>query len=169
MMADILWSPITRIIHWAIALPVLLNFFIDGGDSLHRIFGYFVAVFVLLRIIWGFISRDKANFKFFPLKPKEIKDYISILLSGGEKTYPGHNPLACVAYVLIWILVIALGITGFMMGLDAYWGEDWLEEIHESLSNGLAILVALHIIGLTIDSIRCKRKTWRGMITGKRE
>lgn len=27
-------------------------------------------------------------------------------------------------------LVLALGLTGYMMGADAYWGEEWLQSLH---------------------------------------
>ncbi len=165
----ILWSPITRIIHWAIAIPVLFNFFIEGGDLSHKVLGYVSFFAIFIRIAWGLISKDKAHFRFLPLKPSEIREYILILFSGRMKNFPGHNPLASVAYVIIWILVGLLGISGFMMGLDAFWGEDWLEQLHELLSSALMALVILHFIGIAFDGIKNKRKTWLGMITGRRE
>jgi cytochrome b len=168
MISVIIWAPFTRIIHWAIALPVLLNFFIDGGDYLHKVIGYVAFTALLVRIVWGFVTKDKAHFKFFPLNPSELKSYTLALISGKKKDYPGHNPLASMTYVFIWILVGLLGITGYLMGQDAYWGEEWPEHLHESLSHGLVALVIFHIFGMTLDGIKNKRKTWLGMITGKR-
>jgi cytochrome b len=121
-----------------------------------------------VRIIWGFVTKDKAHFKLFPLSLVEIKDYVLTLRRVQTKDYPGHNPLASLTYIAIWILVGLLGITGHLMGQDAFWGEEWLEHLHESLSNGLAALFIGHIFGMTIDGIKKKRKTWIGMITGKR-
>jgi len=63
----------------------------------------------------------------------------------------------------------ALGVTGFMMGLDAYWGEEWLEDLHENLSTALMVLVVLHLLGIAFDSWKFRRKTWLGMITGRRQ
>lgn len=168
MISVILWSPITRILHWAIAIPVLLNFFIDGGDYLHKGIGYIALAALAARISWGFVTKDKAHFKFFSLSPLDIRSYVLALASGKTKDYPGHNPLASITYVAIWILVGLLGITGYLMGQDAFWGEEWLEHLHESFSSGLVALVICHIVGMTLDGIKNKRKTWLGMITGKR-
>lgn len=168
-MHPVIWSVPTRIIHWAIALPVLLNFFIEGGDFLHKFFGFLAAGAMVIRINWGLISKDKANFRYFPLKLSEVRRYISDLVQGREHIYQGHNPLASLAYVSIWLFVAALGLTGFMMGLDRYWGEEWLEDLHESLSNGLVLLILLHLFGIVFDGIKNKRKTWLGMITGERK
>ena len=147
---------------------LLLNFFIDGGDYLHKVIGYTTLVTLLVRIVWGLITKDKANFKFFPLSPSELKRYIVAISSGQVRDYPGHNPIASIIYISIWILIGLLGITGHLMGQDAFWGEEWLETLHESLSNGLVALIICHILGMTLDGIRNKRKTWLGMITGKR-
>lgn len=168
MSSAIIWSPITRFIHWAIALPVLLNFFLDGGDSIHKILGYISLAALITRIAWGFVTKDKAHFKFFPLSPTDVKGYVTSLRSGTIKDYPGHNPLASMTYIAIWFLVGLLGVSGFLMGLDAFWGEEWLEELHEVFSNGLVALFICHIVGIIFDGIKHKRKTWLGMITGKR-
>lgn len=165
----ILWSPITRLLHWCIALPVLVNFFLDGGDDAHKVLGYVALGTMLIRLGWGVVAKDQAHFKFFPIGPQEIKNYTLGLVSGKTKNYSGHNPLASVAYILIWVLVGLLGVSGFMMGLDYFWGEDWLEEVHDAFSNGLVVLVVLHLVGIGMDGLLKKRKTWKGMITGKRE
>jgi len=164
----VIWNKTTRILHWAIAIPVAMNFFIDGGDAPHKVLGYISLAAVMGRFFWGFKSRDHANFSSFPLSQQEVTNFLSSLKKSNSKTYPGHNPMASWTYILIWICVIFLGITGFMMGLDAFWGEEWLERFHGQLSTSLSALVVIHFLGLIFDSIKHKRKTWTGMITGKR-
>ena len=163
MIDVILWSPITRILHWAIALPVLFNFFLSGGDTLHIVLGYTALAALLMRLVWGLVTKDKAHFKNFPLSVNEIRNY------SRTKEYPGHNPLASIVYILIWLLVGLLGVSGYMMGLDAFWGEEWLEVLHQNFSHALSGLVICHILGMSYDGVKHKRKTWLGMITGKRE
>lgn len=34
-------------------------------------------------------------------------------------------------------LVLALGMTGWMQTLDAFWGEAWLQELHEIIASTL--------------------------------
>ncbi len=154
-----IWNFKTRLIHWLIAIPVLANFFLEGGDIIHKVLGYLALLMVIVRVIWGFVAMDQARFSAFPLS--------SVFSS--NRQYPGHNPQASWVYLLIWFLVVLLGVTGFMMGLDAYWGEEWLEDLHGGLSNGLIGLVCLHLVGIGFDSWRYRRKTWLGMITGRRE
>jgi cytochrome b len=55
------------------------------------------------------------------------------------------------------------------MGLDRFWGNQTLEDIHEIISNVLLALVCVHLSGVFLDSFTSKRKTWMVMITGKKE
>jgi cytochrome b len=153
-----IWSFRTRLLHWLIAVPVLVNFFLEGGETLHELLGYLAVGAVVLRILWGFIAHDQANFSAFPFSQ----------VFAPRRDHPGHNPQASWIYVCIWALVGGLGVTGFMMELDAFWGEEWLEDLHENLSHGLLALVIFHLLGIAFDSWKYRRKTWRGMITGRR-
>lgn len=140
-----IWSIQSRLIHWLIALPVLANFILEGGELPHQALGYLAAAMMLVRLLWGFVAKDHAAFSAFP------------------------RSRASWVYLFIWALVGALGVTGFMMGLDAYWGEEWLEDLHENLSTALMVLVVLHLLGIAFDSWKFRRKTWLGMITGRRQ
>ena len=135
---NIVWNIQIRIFHWLVALPVLMNFFLEGGDGPHNVLGYVALSALILRLI--FIKRPVID----------------------------RSPIATSVYALIWLVVILLGVTGYMMGLDAFWGEDWLEEIHEALATVMKVLVFLHLVGIAKDAIKFKRKTWLAMITGKR-
>lgn len=164
----IAWNLVTRLSHWLIAIPIMLDFFIEGGDISHKVLGYIALVVTCFRFVWGFITKDEASFSSFPLHVKKTYEYAINTFTKNKIYYPGHNPLASWVYICMWILVVFLGITGFMMGLDRFWGEDWLEELHEIFSNCLLVLVVFHILGLILDSWKFKRKTWLGMFTGKK-
>lgn len=60
----------------------------------------------------------------------------------------------------------AVALSGWLMTTDAFWGQGWLEEIHEVLSNGLLVLIALHVAGVIIESIRHRENLVKAMITG---
>ena len=49
-------------------------------------------------------------------------------------------------------LVLTLGVTGFMQSLDAFWGEEWLLELHELLASALIGLAALHVTAAIVMS-----------------
>ena len=139
MVKSLLWDLPTRILHWALASSISIVYILDGGDPPHNWVGYAALGFVVLRFIWGM-----------------------------NKKFHRENQLARVIYLLIWGLVIALAITGFMYDTDKYWGEEWLTELHINFSYALLGLIGVHLLGVLIDSVRHGRKTWMGMITGKR-
>lgn len=167
---DIIWDVQTRLTHWSLATAIILNLFVlEEGDDPHNYVGYAAVAFVCVRALWGFIGGEQSRFRSFPIQPKKVLDFVKSTLKGTAKDHPGHNPAASVAYLSTWTCVIALGITGWMMGLDAFWGEEWLEETHEAISNGLQVLIVVHLIGIAMDSKKHKRRTWLGMIRGNRD
>ncbi|MFZ4714953.1 MAG: cytochrome b/b6 domain-containing protein [Bacteriovoracaceae bacterium] len=167
-MSKVIWDKPTRLFHWFIAIPVLCNFILEGGEKPHRFLGYVAFGGVIARIIWGLLAKNESSFFRFPLRPHQVMAYIKCLKTKNSTPYIGHNPLASWAYLFIWLLVLTLGVTGYMMGLDAYWGVEWLENLHGLLSKTLMGFVFLHFIGIIFDSFKFKRKTWLAMINGKK-
>lgn len=166
--SKMIWDLPTRVTHWALALCVALNLFVlEEGDPPHEWAGYVAVGLVVFRFFWGFAGAPASRFSAFPVAPQSVWSYIKNKFS---PTGPqiGHNPLASWAYIGIWSLIIALGVTGFMMGLDAFWGDETLEEVHSAMSKGLEILVIVHFAGLSLDGLRKKRHTWTAMFTGRR-
>lgn len=131
-----------KVLHWALAFSVLAVLLIfENGDALHRYVGYFSLSVVVLRFTG----------KIFENVVKPVSDCPLLAL--------------CVHY-LIWGLVVSLGVTGWMMSLDLYWGEEWLEKLHMTLSYSLVAFIGTHLLGLLIDALRHKRPTWMLMVTG---
>ncbi len=165
----VIWDKVTRIVHWTIALAVVLNLYLlEEGDPPHQWVGYVAVAAVFIRMIWGFVGSEPSRFRSFPLHPRKLMRFVKSMLRGEKEDYRGHNPLASYVYLGIWTLILSLGVTGFMMGLDAYWGEEWLEELHEGISVALQLLISAHFIGLATDSLTFKRKTYLAMITGRK-
>ena len=81
---------------------------------------------------------------------------------------PRENKLAAIVYALIWLDIMGLAITGYLMGTDQFWGDETLHNIHAQMSNTLMGLTGLHLAGIINHSIRHKTKTWMAMINGKR-
>ena len=173
MKNQIIWSLKTRLIHWGIALIVILNLFIlEDGDPPHRYLGYGAVILIIFRILLGFVGLYHERFIHFPLSPKLIISFIKnhfSLRSLSKEKYIGHNPLASLASIVIWLTIIGLAVTGKMLDLDAFFGDENLENIHHQLSNFLLALVIFHLVGIILDSIIHRRKTWQAMITGQKD
>ncbi len=170
MESPIIWGRPIRIIHWMVAGGILLNrFALEGGDPPHLWVGYTVVALVVLRLIWGIAAKKGAvAFRTWPLRVSDLMTFFQSHFSRVKHDYSAHNPAASYTYLVIWAIILCLGITGFMMGLDAFWGDEWLEDLHGTLANVLIALVIVHLIGIMVDAYLFKRKSWLVMITGRR-
>jgi cytochrome b len=157
------WDRFVRLHHWSLAALVLLDAFaFDGGGPWHRWAGYAALGLVGARIVWGVIGSRYARFASFFPTPSRLRTY----LAQPGVALRGHNPLGAVMVLAMLGLVVALGITGWLMGTDAYWGEEWLEDLHETLSDVLLACVALHLAGVTRASLKTRINLPRAMLTG---
>src|SRR5690606_32618113 len=121
------WDRFVRVFHWTLVACVLLNgFVVDDGEDLRQWLGYIASMLVLARIIWGFIGTKHARFADFFPTPERLSRHLRGMLSGQPESHPGHNPLGAVMMLVLMALVVALGVTGWMQTLDAFWGEEWL-------------------------------------------
>ena len=73
--------------------------------------------------------------------------------------------MAYSTHCFIWFSVAALALTGWLLGLDRFWGEEWLETLHKNLSYALAGVVVFHLCGVLRDALKHKRATWMHMVT----
>ncbi|WP_410498834.1 cytochrome b/b6 domain-containing protein [Chitinibacter sp. S2-10] len=160
------WDPLVRIIHWSLALAVLGNFLNEEGDLLHRWEGYAALALVLTRIIWGFVGSRHARFSDWFPTPGRLFPYLRDLLRGQTRRHLGHNPAGAVMMLFLLVMVMGLGVSGYLMGTDAFFGEEWLEEIHEAIAYILLTGVGVHVLAAMIESWRHKENLPAAMIHG---
>ncbi len=165
---NFLWDILVRLTHWGVAGAVLLNtFVVEEGETAHEYLGYFAVFLVAVRLLWG-VSFAKNEARLSKLKPSiiEIKEHITDIKSGKE-SHTGHNPLAALSAVGLWVLIIFSGFTGYITTTD--WGieNDFIEDVHEFFANFLMIMVYLHLIGIAVTSYIFKRNIVKTMIFNK--
>ncbi len=163
------WDPFVRVFHWTVVSGCVLAYLTEDWRSVHKFFGYVVLAMVVLRILWGFVGTHHARFADFVKSPREVWDYGRRLLQGREDPSLGHNPLGGLMVVALLTTLLAIGLSGWMLTLDAFWGEDWVEELHANLVNLLWVLVALHLVGVVFTSLRERVNLVKAMITGDKE
>ena len=165
-----LWDPVVRLLHWILVLAFLLNYFVvEEGDDVHQWLGYLAAVAIVTRVVWGFRNTGAARWAAFWPTPSRLAAHFRELRRGGHPPQLGHSPIGALVMVLLLALMSALAISGFLMEeIDYFWGEQWLEDVHETLANSLAALVALHVSAAVVESIRLRENLPWSMVTGRR-
>lgn len=161
------WDRFVRVFHWGLVACVLLNqFVLEEGELAHRWVGYVAAALVVARVAWGFVGSRHARFSDFFPTPARLRDHAAALLRGRPVAYVGHSPLGALMMLALMALVLALGLTGWLQGTDLFWGEDWLEALHEGLAGTLVGLAGLHALAAIVLSRLEGVDLVRAMLTG---
>ena len=164
------WDRFVRVFHWTLVSCVLLNsFVVDDGENLHQWLGYLASALVVTRIVWGFIGSKHARFADFFPTPGRLVRHLRGMFSGQPEMHRGHNPLGAVMMLVLMTLVLALGVTGWMQSLDAFWGEEWLQDLHEAVGEGLLIAAGLHAAAAIVMGRIERTRLVKAMVTGVKE
>lgn len=163
------WDLFVRVFHWSLVASFAVAWFTaDEWDRIHEWAGYAAAALVGCRIIWGFVGTKHARFSDFVRSPFSMLGYLGDVLRGQEHRYIGHNPAGGAMILALLAGIIGLGITGWMMTTNAFWGVDWVEDVHELLANAMLVLVGLHVLGVLVESLRHGENLIAAMITGRK-
>lgn len=164
------WDPFVRIFHWSLVTCIVLNqFVLEAGETAHEWTGYTASALVLLRLVWGFVGSRHARFADFFPTPQRLGRHLQALRRGEQPHYDGHNPLGALMMLALMVLVLSLGLTGWLQTTDAYWGEEWLMELHEWLANGLLLAAGLHAAAAIVMGRLERTRLIRAMITGHKQ
>jgi cytochrome b len=164
------WDRFVRVFHWTLVGCVLLNSFVlDDGETVHQWAGYLASALVLARVLWGFIGSRHARFADFFPTPARIARHLRALRRGRPEFHWGHNPLGALMMLALLGMVLALGVTGWMQGLDAFWGEEWLQDLHEETGEALIVLVGIHAASAIVMGHLERTRLVKAMITGVKE
>lgn len=165
------WDGLVRLLHWMLVLSVALAWISTLGFGLlkmHEPAGYVALAIVTVRVAWGFIGSRYARFSQFVRRPHALRDYALKLKTGTEPRYIGHNPLGGWMVLLLMAVVASLGITGWLYTTDYFWGMAWLDQLHNALAWFLLVLIAGHLGGVIITSIRHCENLAAAMLHGRK-
>jgi cytochrome b len=165
----LVWDAVVRLFHWIVVTGCVLDLFVlDDGKAAHRFVGYVVAGALTVRFVWGFLGPRHARFADFVPSLTTLKRYLKALLRGEEPRYIGHNPAGAVVMLTLMGLLAAVSITGWMLTLDAYFGDKALEELHEGIANFIFVLAGLHAAAAIYEGHRHKENLVWAMVTGRK-
>jgi cytochrome b len=163
------WDPFLRTAHWILVLAVAGAWLTQqGGGRWHEWLGYAALAIVIARLTWGWIGPPYARFRQFVRSPAATLHYARRALAGAESRYLGHNPLGACMIVLLLLMVFMVCGTGWLYTTDAYWGVEWVQDLHEACSDVLLALVALHVAGVALTSVRQRENLVAAMVHGRK-
>lgn len=167
----LIWDLPTRLFHWLLSAGFIAAAVIAlamGEHSplfpYHAIIGLTIALMLVLRIGWGIVGTRYARFGSFMFGPGAVVEYMKGAMIGGGKRHIGHNPGSAVAIFALLGLVLALAVTGFMMGQ----GNEGIKEVHEILAWTTVGVVVVHVLGVAFHTIRHRENITASMIHGRK-
>lgn len=168
--ADVkVWDPVVRLFHWTLAFGCIANLtLLREVEPVHEIVGYVMLGAIAIRILWGFVGSRHARFSDFLTGPRAVLTYLGALTRGSAPRYIGHNPAGALMMIALVGLATVCGVTGIMMKQDAFWGEAWVEDIHEAAANFILGLAILHVLAAVLESWHHRENLVRSMITGRK-
>jgi cytochrome b len=164
------WDPLVRLFHWGLVASFAIAWFTsESRDSIHYWAGYSAASLIAVRLLWGFLGTPYAQFSQFVRSPRTVMSYVWAIVTGKEARYIGHNPAGGFMVLALLAALAATATTGWMMTTDAYFGDDTMQAIHSLSADGVLLLVAAHIGGVVLASIRHRENLVKAMITGQKK
>ena len=163
------WDPFVRLFHWS--LVGLFAVALATGDEVERLhirIGYAIAALVALRIVWGFVGSRHARFSDFVHSPRDTATYLRQAAQWKAPRYLGHNPAGGAMVVALLVMIGGIAATGFAMTTDAFWGSQWIEDLHEGLVYTTIGLIVLHVVGIIFSSLEHGENLVKAMITGRK-
>lgn len=163
----LVWDLPTRIFHWLLAASFVGAYVTGDGErwrDLHAMLGYTAGGLVVFRLLWGLLGTRYARFSAFPLSPRAVIDYLRSLLASSPRHYFGHNPAGSWAILLLLTLVLGAVVTGWSVYVER--GPEWLEDVHETLSNAALAVVFVHVAGVVVSSFLHRENLVRAMVSG---
>ena len=61
-----------------------------------------------------------------------------------------------------------IGVTGFLMTTDAFWGNELVETLHVTTVDVTLIAIAVHVGANLYESLRHRENMFKAMVTGQK-
>lgn len=177
----LVWDRFVRFFHWSLVILFIVSYLTgDSQKTVHVWSGYAMATLLTARVVWGFAGGSRARLTSFVRGPSEVVSYLRGMLSGRHERYLGHNPLGGWGVLAMLIALLAATTAGMILlaadygeGPFARWAsllpnEDVAKRIHETLVNGVLVLIVVHLAGVLLHWIKFRENLVPPMIHGRK-
>ncbi|MEQ1695879.1 MAG: cytochrome b/b6 domain-containing protein [Hyphomicrobiaceae bacterium] len=178
------WDLGVRVFHWSLVATVATALFTGflaprWWLDIHVIAGTIVAMLLVFRLVWGFLGSTYARFDSFLVSPFTALKHAIALLRGKAAHHTGHNPVGTMMIVTLLLVLFTLTLTGTislggtlkdgpLAPTTSYAAGTAAGGIHALLAWILLALIAGHVTGVIIDSLRTRENLVRAMVTGRK-
>ena len=163
------WDHAVRLMHWTLVLAVAASWITTlAFGKLHQPAGYLALAVVLLRCAWGFAGGRYARFAQFVRGPGATFAYLRLVLRGRAPRHLGHNPLGGWMIVALLACVGGLGLSGWLYTTDAFWGDETVDIVHQTLAWAVLVLATLHVAGVVFTGRHARENLVLAMFDGRK-
>lgn len=185
------WDPVVRILHWWMAITVLIQIALgsmflaedalgiteageEGLKVVHATVGYLFGAGLLARILWLFFAPGSGSWR--DLLPVSHNQWSALGATatfyikgfrGEPPFYRAHNPLAGLVYAAFFIIAAVQVITGATIFTASDLGEGW-EEVHEIGFWLIVVYIIAHWVMVAVHEITEHRSLASAMIHGRK-
>lgn len=174
------WDLPLRLYHWLLVAMFALAWWSAGHPrylDLHLLAGYTTAALLLFRLLWGFVGSHFARFRNFAYGPHAVVGYLRDLFTSRAAHTLGHNPAGSWAIFTMLLLLLAITVSGlvvlggeegqgpFHSSISLATGIAW-HEPHEWLAWAMLGLVAIHLVGVAVESRLHRENLVAAMLSG---
>lgn len=167
----LVWDRFVRLFHWTLVASFATAYFsTEHIGWVHKGAGYLALGLVVARAVWGFIAPSPyARFASFVPTPRRLLAYLGLLVRGREPRHLGHNPAGAVMILALMTATLTIGVTGFLMTTDAFWGNELVETLHVTTVDLTLIAICLHVGANGYESLKHRENMFKAMLTGTKQ
>ena len=163
----LVWDAPTRLCHGLLAACLAGAYATADRDEwqpVHETLGDTTIGLVLFRFFWGFAGTRYARFATAMAGPAAIAHHLAHLPCGWSRRYTGHSPVSAALALLFWLLILALGMTGWSVQADT--ATDGMARLHAGLGHAVLGAIGLHAAAVVFSSWRAGENLPLAMVTG---
>lgn len=160
------WDLFIRVCHWSLVVIFATAYLSAEWRAVHLWSGYAIVALLAARLVWGFTGPRYARWGNFLNRPAVVVEYLRTVQAKRERRYLGHNPAGGTMVVAMFMLLIAVSISGLMLRTGLFWGSEWMQVLHGWLANAAVAFVPIHIAGVVVTGLRHRENLVWSMLTG---